>query len=97
MEDDLYRLYELGQRLAARTLDEVSPGDEVRVTVNLLGAVVDVWVRPQAVGDLGVVRLGELITETAQEAQRRAERTYREAMAVTMPEDAARWTITASE
>jgi DNA-binding protein YbaB len=93
VEDDLRRLYELGQRLGGRTLDEVSPGDEVRVTVNLHGMVTDVSVRPHAAREVDLIRLGELITETAQAAQRRAGEAYRQAMDAATPTDIAQWTV----
>jgi DNA-binding protein YbaB len=94
MEDDLRGLYEVGQRLGERTLDESSPGDEVRVTVNLHGAVREVSVRPHAMRDLDLVALGELITATLQAAQRRARGAYDEAITAATPTDIAQWTVT---
>lgn len=93
VEDELRRLYELGRRLGEQTLDEVSPGDEVRVTVNLHGIVTDVAVRPLATRELDLVRLGEVITETVRAAQRRARERYDEAVAGATP-DVTQWTVT---
>lgn len=94
MEDDLRRIYEVGQQLGTRTVDEFSPGDEVRVTANLHGAVTDISVRPKALRDLDLVALSELITATAQAAQRRAREAYDEAIAAVTPLDIAQWTVT---
>jgi DNA-binding protein YbaB len=94
VDNDLLRLYEVGRQLGERTLDEVSSGGEVRVTVNLHGVVREVFVRPSAMRDLDLVALGELITTTAQAAQRRAREAYDEAIAAATPTDIAQWTVT---